>query len=91
MSKQYLANQSVSRVEAEAKLRAIFEQEDIFVVGQGFNINFTIPSTSQLFDDGAFVLQWQIEALKEFNWKVTQFKSSTRGLTVWVTEINDWE
>ena len=91
MTTQYLENKSVSRNEAEQKLRAIFGTEDIFVIGQGFNINFTIPATSQLFEDGAYVVEWQVEALREFNWKITQFKSGVRGLTVWVKEISSYE
>lgn len=92
MSKQYLEGKSVSRHEAEARIRTIFGQEDIFIVGQGFKPCFHIPATKQsLFEDGAFVLGWQLDALREINWKLTQVKSTEQGLTVWVEEVNSWE
>tara|TARA_R110000803_G_scaffold95123_2_gene162879 strand:+ start:242 stop:517 length:276 start_codon:yes stop_codon:yes gene_type:complete len=91
MTKQYIENHSISRHEAEDRLRAIFETEEILVINQGQKINFTIPHTKQLFGQQAFVLDWQIEALREFNYRLTQVCSSSKGLTIWVTEVQDYE
>lgn len=91
MTQQYLANHSISRHEAEDKIRAIFETEDIFVIGQGLTTNFTIPATKQLFGQQAYVAGWQIQALREFNYKITQVCGSKNGLTIWLTEVQDYE
>ncbi len=90
MTKQYLVGQSVPRVEAEAKLRAIFSNEDIFVVGQGLKINFRIQNKAGFFGK-ATLHQWQIEALAKFNWKLIQVQAQENGLTIWVTEVDEWE
>jgi len=90
MTKQYLDNHSISRHEAEQKLRAIFETEDVFVVGQGFNINFSVPLDT-------YIHEWQIEALREFNYRLTNFhpvvnqSGMNDHLHIWVKEVMEYE
>ena len=91
MSKQYLEGKSIPRVEAESKIRAIFNIEEIFIVGQGFTPCFTLPYQKGLFGQEATVVEWQIDALREINWKVVQTKATDKGLTVWIKEIQKWE
>ena len=91
MSKQFLEGQSLTRKESESKIRTIFKTEDIFIVGQGFNINFNIPHTQQLFEDGAFVTEDQIDAIRQINWKLTQVSSHAKGLHVWIKEVMHYE
>ena len=89
--KQYIQGNTLSRHEAEQRLKAIFGIEDVFIVGQGFTPSFTIPHTKFLGSMEATVTEWQIESLRDFNYKIMQMKSSKYGLTVWVTEIREYQ
>jgi len=91
MTKQYLEGQSLTKIEAESKIRAIFNTEDIFIVGQGFTPCFTLSYEKGLFGQEAHILEWQIDALREINWKVVQSKASDKGLTIWIREVRKWE
>ena len=91
MTKQYIQGNTLNRHETEQRLKAIFGMEDIFIVGQGFSPCFTIKHTKGVFRKEASVLQWQIEALKDFNYRIIQLSSSAQGLTVWVSETMEYE
>lgn len=90
-TKQYIQGNTLSRHESEQRLKAIFGMEDIFVVGQGFTPCFTIKHTKGVFHKEATVTEWQIDALRQFNYRIVQVSSYAEGLTVWVEEIREYE
>ena len=87
---EYKKGKSVSRKEAEKRIRRIFNDKNILVVGQGFDPNFALPLDT-------FIHERQIDALRSFNWKISQFnavvnKSGMKDhLHIWVTEIKEWQ
>ena len=80
----------ITRKDAENHLRKIFGTEDIFVVGQGFNINFALPLDTPVTEN-------QIDALKEINYKLVQVEAVvnksgfTDHLHIHVREVFCWE
>jgi len=91
IKKQYIQGNTISSHEAEQRLKSIFGIEDIFIVGQGFTPSFTIPHTKGVFSMESTVTEWQIESLRDFNYKIVQIQSRKNGLTVWVKEIMEYE
>jgi hypothetical protein len=90
-TKQYIKGNTINRHETEQRIKAIFGLEDVFLVGQGFTPCFTIKHTKGVFHKEATVTEWQIDALRIFNYRVVQLSSSAKGLTVWVSEIMEYE